>query len=214
MPPAPQRLSPYEAVLGDELSKLHPRLATYFAAIPSASSGIGTGTFDVAGTPRRWLWPILWVLGKQGVMFPAWEHDLAFTVFNHPVVDARGNPAIVAIRTFHFSRGDRRMRDAITAEHGGLVDHLGVVRRYVAGLDCAVVDGSLRLASTILAIRIGNGHIRIPRFIAPKVTLLESFDDESDSQRVSVTVELPLVGRLYEYSGCFSYEIRPGEKYL
>jgi hypothetical protein len=208
----PQRLSPYETVLGDAIAQLHPRLMTYFGAIPPGSAGVGTGTFDVVGTPRRWLWPMLWVLGRQGVIFPAWQRDVSFTVLNYPVVDARGHAAVVAIRIFHFEKGDRRMRDAITAEPDGLVDHLGIVRRYVSALSGSVVGGSLRLTSTALSIRVGEGRIRIPRVIAPIVTLVESFDDDTGLQHVSVTVDIPLLGRLYEYSGSFRYEIRPGEK--
>ncbi len=40
---------------------------------------------------------------------------------------------------------------------------------------------------------------------------MESFDDESGLQQVSVTIDAPLVGRLYEYSGSFRYGIRTGE---
>jgi hypothetical protein len=208
----PQRLSPYEAVLGDAIAQLHPRLMTYFGAIPPGSYGVGTGTFDVVGTPRRWLWPVLWVLGRQGVMFPTWQRDVSFTVLNYPVVDAHGHVAVVAIRIFHFEKGDRRMRDAITAESAGLVDHLGTVRRYVSALSGSVVGGSLRLTSTALFVRAGESRFRIPRVIAPTVTLVESFDDDIGSQRVSVTVDIPLLGRLYEYSGSFDYEIRRGER--
>jgi hypothetical protein len=210
----PKPLSPYEAVFGELLEGLHPRLMAYFTAIPLGSVGVGTGTFDVVGTPRRWLWPVLWVLGRQGVMFPAWQRDVPFTVLNHPVVDARGFVAVVATRTFHFAKGDRRMRDAITAEPAGLVDHLGIARRYGSELSGVIEDGALRLSSTGLALRMGDRCIRIPRMIAPIVTLLERFDDETDSQHVSVTIDLPLLGRLYEYSGSFLYEVRPGEKLL
>ncbi len=210
----PQRLSPYEVVLGDAIARLHPRLMSYFGAIPPGSSGVGMGIFDVVGTPRRWLWPVLWVLGRQGVIFPAWQHDVPFTVLNHPVVDARGFVAVVATRTFHFPKADRRMRDAITAEPAGLVDHLGIARRYGSELSAVIDDGALRLSSTGLALRMGDRRMRIPRMFAPIVTLLERFDDETESQHVSVTIDLPLIGRLYEYSGSFHYEIRPGEKLL
>jgi hypothetical protein len=32
-------------------------------------------------------------------------------------------------------------------------------------------------------------------------------------QHVSVTLDAPLIGRLYEYSGDFRYEIIPGEQH-
>ncbi|HAM25570.1 MAG TPA: DUF4166 domain-containing protein, partial [Microbacteriaceae bacterium] len=42
------------------------------------------------------------------------------------------------------------------------------------------------------------------------MSLLERFDDASGRQHVSVTLDAPLIGRLYEYSGSFTYEIRAG----
>jgi hypothetical protein len=49
--------------------------------------------------------------------------------------------------------------------------------------------------------------IPLPRAIAPRVVLTERWDDSTDRQRVSLVVEAPLIGRLYEYSGSFTYRI-------
>ena len=92
--------SPWEAALGDALAQLHPRLRAYFSPIPIGKVGRGRGTFEVVGTPRRWLWPVLWLLGRDGVVFPVWEHDVAFTVEN------RWDGGILrATRTFEFRNG-------------------------------------------------------------------------------------------------------------
>jgi hypothetical protein len=42
--------------------------------------------------------------------------------------------------------------------------------------------------------------------------LVERFDDASESQHVHVTLEAPLIGRLYEYSGSFTYELQREEE--
>ena len=200
-------LSPYRVVLGDELDRLHPRLRAYFSAIPAGSEGRGSGTFDVAGTPRRWLWPVFWVLGAQGLLFAAWERDVPFVVVNRPVVDAAGRVAIRATREFDFARGLRTMVDAITATDGGLVDYLGRAGRYEASLAGTVVNGELHLRSTRMRLRIGGRWWALPAFFAPTVALTERFDDGTDRQRVSVILSAPVLGKLYEYSGSFSYEI-------
>lgn len=211
-PSSPYELaSPYELVLGDRLSELHPRLRAYFSAIQCGQLGIGTGTFTTVGTPRYWLWPVLWVLKRQGVLFPVWERDVPFTVVNRPVRDGRGQVAVAAIRTFQLRAGSASMVDAITAESSGLVDHLGASRRYLAHLSAEVVDGELRMTSTRLAVRVGSRSLVIPHRLSPTVTLVERFDDVTDRQQVTVTVDAPLLGRLYEYAGSFSYEHRPGE---
>jgi hypothetical protein len=169
------------------------------------------GNFETVGTPRRWLWPVLRILAADGILFPAWHRDVPFTVVNTPNVDARGNTAVCAVRTFHFVSGDRHMIDAITAERDSLVDHLGQSRALVAALSATVVNGELRMTSTTLAVRIGRARIRVPRMIAPIVTLVERFDDATGLQHVSVIVDAPIIGRIYEYSGSFSYLLRSEE---
>jgi hypothetical protein len=136
-----------------------------------------------------------------------------FTVLNHSVVDFDGNPAVLAHRVFHFRFGDRRMEDAVTATRRGLVDHLGYGRRFVAKLELRVVQGRLELRSTGLAVRLGRLRVPIPRRFAPVVRLVERFDDETDRQHVALTVESPQFGKVYEYSGSFTYAVLPGEQH-
>jgi hypothetical protein len=103
------------------------------------------------------------------------------------------------------------MRDAITAEPQGLVDHLGTGRRFSAGLAARAVDGALLLDSTSVSMRIGRRRIRLPAFMAPRIALSERFDEATGEQNVAVTIELPVLGKVYEYAGSFRYEIRQGE---
>jgi hypothetical protein len=177
--------SPYESAL--DLEGLDPHLRAYFGEIPAGSVGVGRGVFDVVGTPKRWLWPVLWVLGRQGVVFPAWANDVPFTVVNRP-----DNGRLHGSRTFHFSRGDRTMVDLMSAT-GALVDELGARRQYRATLQGEVVDGGLRLRSTRM------------RPLPGRVEVTERWVD--GLQHVAVDITAPLVGRVYEYSGYFSYEI-------
>ncbi|WP_291055776.1 DUF4166 domain-containing protein [Herbiconiux sp.] len=220
-PTARTRRSPYELTAGSSLDDLHPALRTYFAGLPAGSRGYGSGVFEVVGTPRRWLWPALHLLAGQGMLFPVWEKNVPFTVVNAPIIDRAGKTAVVAVRRFHFLGGARTMIDAITAEstdRDGLVDHLGFPRRFRVRLASRVVRGEFHLRSTAFEIRIGRHHLRVPGILAPRVSLIERFDDHarlpgtpdgaSGAQRVTVIVEAPLLGRLYEYTGAFRYEVR------
>lgn len=206
-----ERRSPYEQVLGDRIAELHPRLQAYFRGIPAGQHGAGAGTFQTVGTPRRWLWPVLWVLERQGVLFPVWEREVPFTVVNRPGRDAHGNVTVSATRTFSTRARGRRMVDAITAEGPELVDYLGFHGRYRAHLAVSVEAGALAMSSTGLAVRIRHSWLRVPRWIAPKVTLTERFDEWSGLQQVAVITTMPAIGRVYEYAGSFQYEIRPGD---
>ena len=214
--------SPYELSTPPEvLARLHPRLRTYFAAVPPGHVGRGEGVFTVVGTPRRWVWPVLAWFARDAVMFPVWERDVPFTVENRPAHVRRGSTgleaqvAVRAHRTFRFRSGARTMVDAITAEPDGLVDHLGR-RGRVSALLRTEVDGTgpdagaLRLVSTRVTFRALGREVRLPAVITPRVTLVERFDDEADRQRVSLVLSAPVVGTLYRYEGAFRYEIAPG----
>lgn len=204
----PRATSPYQRVLGEGLETLHPRLLAYFSAVPPGMVGVGQGVFDVVGTPRRWLWPVLSLLARDGVIFPVWERGVSFTVRNVPTV--RGT--LTAYREFAFARGHRTMVDEISAEPKELVDRLGRSGRLVAAFRATVEAGALRLESTRVAFRFAGREWRIPGVFAPRVSLCERFDDAADRQHVSLRLEHPLLGRLYEYAGSFSYELRPGER--
>ena len=91
--------SPWQRALGDDFAQLHPRLVDYFSAIPAAHVGRGSGTFDRVGTPRRWFWPVLRFLQRRRILFPVWEHDVAFTIENRPE-----GTALRAVRTFQATR--------------------------------------------------------------------------------------------------------------
>lgn len=170
--------------------------------------------FDVVGTPRLWTWPVLAVLGRAGVVFPTWERDVSFTVENRATVDG----AVIARRAFDLCGGERIMVDRVSMTPIGLVDELGtggsggVVR---AAFRAEVVDGALVLHSIRVGIRLGRLRVELPRSCAPRVTLIERFDDADERQHVSVTIDLPVIGRLYEYSGSFEYAVHSeteGEK--
>lgn len=201
--------SPYEATLGDAITRLHPRLRSYFSAVPEGGVGVGEGVFTTVGTPRRWLYPFIRLFAGPDVMFPIWEKNVPFTVHNSAVAPNHG-AAVAAQRTFHLSSGDRVMHDLIVATPTGLVDLLGRRRRFCVRLDAEVVAGELWMSSRRVELRIGNRHIRFPAPIAPRVTLSERFSDADDRQHVAVSISVPLIGKVYEYEGSFRYEIRLG----
>lgn len=188
-------LSPYERL---QLDGLHPRLVAYFSTIPSGSVGRGDGIFDVVGTPRRWLWPVLWVLGRQGVVFPFWG-SVPFTVTNQQT-----DAGLAAMRTFQFPTGPRSMSDLMSARDGGLRDELGSHQRYRVDLVASVVDnGALRLRSVRMSVRLGRIHLPIPA----TVSVTERWDDTVQRQHVAAFIDVPVVGRVYEYAGYFDYAV-------
>lgn len=191
-------LSPWEQALGRDIEELHPRLQAYFRAIPEGSIGYGDGVFDVIGSPRRWLWPLLAVLGLDGIVFPAWERDVRFRVRNQP-----GANRVDSLRRFEFSSRARTMVDSTSFGVHGLEDRLGRRGLLSARFEARVVDGMLHLTSTSSTVF----GVPIPRLLSPRVALTERWDDGVGRQRVSLALDLPVVGRLYEYSGSFTYRV-------
>jgi len=195
--------SPYLRALGEDRSRLHPGLATYFSAVPRGAVGVGTGVLRRVGTPRRWLWPVLRMLQGRGAVLAGWYADVPFTVRNRTIAGRA-----LAERTFHLPEGDWIMRDAVTVlPHGMLVDRLGEPPVLAAAFDADVDAGSLRLRSTALGIRLGGLRIRLPKPVAPVIRLCESIDESTGRQRVELTVDAPLLGRIYEYDGTFTYRL-------
>ncbi|WP_101844547.1 DUF4166 domain-containing protein [Zhihengliuella sp. ISTPL4] len=206
MTPVPQ--SPYARALGARLTELHPRLRAYFQAVPDGMVGVGDGTFQRVGTPRRALWPLLRRLERRGVIAARWERDVPFHIENRTIASRA-----IAERTFRFADGPWVMRDAVApTRHGRIVDELGEPGLIVACFDVEPRAGALHLTSRAVGIRIGRFRLRIPRVVAPVVRLVERWDDEAERQRVRLTVDAPLLGRLYEYRGDFSYILEPDRK--
>lgn len=192
--------SPWQRALGAGMSDLDAGLRAYFGPIPKGYAGRGRGVFDVVGTPRRWLWPVLALLARDGVLFPVWEHAVPFSVTNRPT--DRGT--VRATRVFHLSGGDRVMTDEIGMTRAGLTDRLGRHGVVSAALDAKVVNGRLVLSSRAAELRLGPLHFPLGA-LAPRVTLVERTD--GNRQHVSLRLTVPLVGTLYEYAGSFTYGI-------
>ncbi|WP_298865445.1 DUF4166 domain-containing protein [Microbacterium sp.] len=197
--------SPYLRALGEHRALLHPALRTYFSAIPRGQIGIGEGVFERVGTPRRWLWPLLRVLQNHAVVHAGWHHEVPFTVRNRTIAGKA-----VSIRTLRLPDGDWMMKDAVSARpRGRVLDQLGEPTTLAVAFEVAVDDGALTLRSRAVGVRIGRTRITLPRFISPVIQLRESAERQTGRQRVALTVDMPLLGRLYEYEGMFEYRIEP-----
>lgn len=196
--------SPWERALGGRIDDLDTGLRSYFGQIPTGMVGRGSGVFEVVGTPKRWLWPVLALLALDGIVFPAWAHDVPFTVTNRPGPGG----TVAAKRLFEFPDTGWVMTDRVGITSAGLTDRLGRSGFLAATLQPSVEEGRLVLRSTGVVLRIGPVRIPLGR-LSPRVTLVERRDGER--QHVSLTLDAPLLGRLYEYAGWFRYVIEPEE---
>jgi hypothetical protein len=100
------------------------------------------------------------------------------------------------------------MKDAVCVlPRGRVLDQIGEPVTLAVAFDVSVDGDALALRSTTVGVRLGRIRITVPEFLAPVVRLRESAEKQAGRQRVSLTVDLPILGRLYEYEGTFSYAI-------
>jgi Domain of unknown function (DUF4166) len=190
--------SVYQRVLGSEFDKLAPELRPYFTGDPVGLPGLGSGAFEVAGSPRRALRPVLAYLGWRHILFPEYARNVPFDVVNTPGADG----SLSAVRTLHFAGGrDRVLEDTMRVVDGRLHDFLGRRRGLEARFELAIDGGMLRMRSDRLWLRLAGARIRLPRIAT--VTLAESWTD--GDQHVDVRLRSPLLGEWFRYSGSFSY---------
>ena len=182
---------------------LDPPTQAYFAAIPDGHVGVGEGVFDHVGTRHRWLAPLLRPLHRRGLLVAGWYTDVPFRIENRTIAGRA-----IAVRTLMLPGGEWIMRDAVALKpHGRLVDELGEPPLFAASFDVGTDGGALRLTSRAIGMRIGRLRPRVAGRLVPRIRLREGRDAESGRQRVELTIDAPLVGRLYEYTGTFTYRI-------
>ena len=203
-----ETVGPYARALGAATGDLDPQLQTYFPGVPRGAVGRGSGVFDVVGTPRRWLrialWPVMRTLQRRGVVPAGWHTGITFEIENRVV---RGRA--VAVRTLHLPNGPWQMRDAVRlTASGALVDTIGSRPTVAATFAPRVESGGLALRSTRVAVGAGRLAVRLPRALSPVVTLSERAVP-SGLQGVSLTIDAPFLGRIYEYAGTFRYVVEP-----
>jgi hypothetical protein len=193
--------SVYQRALGTEFERLRPELRAYFAGSVAANGtglpGVGSGTFEVAGSPRRWLAPVLAYLGWRRILFAEFGRDVPFDIVNTPGADG----SLSAVRTVHFARRDSALEDTMRIVDGRLHDFLGRRRGLEARLALSIEDGYLGMRSDRLWLHLLGARIPLPRFAT--VTIAESWVD--GLQHVDVRLTSPILGEWFRYAGSFTY---------
>jgi len=188
--------SVWQRALGDDYERLSPGLHAYFALPPEGTVGRGVGIYEVAGSSRRWLRPVLSVLAWRRILFPEFGHGIPFTVTNTPA-----GAALRGWRTFDFPSRPRVMQDEMRIVDDRLHDFLGRRGELEAQLELEVVDGALRLRTGRLWLNLGRVRLALPRLA--RIRLVE--ESVENGQRVSAVLSSPVIGDWFEYTGEFRY---------
>lgn len=193
--------SPYASALGDRIAELSPALRRYVDTIPAGFVGRGEGVFDRVGSRRWFLTPLLRWFARRGVVPAGWHERVPFRIENRTV-----EGTAVACRRFDLPTGAFTMHDAVRAtSRGTVVDRVGRPPVVAAEFAVRVEESTLELQSIAVGIRLGGLRLRLPEWVAPRIRLRER--SVGDGQRVEFAMDLPHVGRIYEYAGTFTYRI-------
>lgn len=195
--------SPYERALGARIDELHPKTAWYFRTIPEGHVGVGVGVFTTAGSRHRWLQPVFRIAEALGVAFAGWERDLPFRIENRTVHGRQ-----VAVRRFELPGRDWIMPDTVALGPGGILrNEIGPRRTVVTTFDIDVRDAAVVLTIRRVGLRVGPLRLSAPGILRPRIRLVERWDEQRRRHHVDMTIDAPLLGRVYEYRGYFEYTI-------
>lgn len=110
-----------------------------------------------------------------------------------------------ARRELELPGGTWVMHDSVAFANGRVVDRIGAPHTVSVVFDVRVENTGLTLTSKKVGFALGKIRIRVPSWFAPKVRLTEQHDPVSGLQRVALTIDAPIIGRVYGYRGHFSY---------
>ena len=187
--------SVYQRVLGVDIDRLAPELRTYFSGTHGV--GVGSGIFEIAGSQRRFLRPVLAYLAWRRILFPEYGREIRFDITNTPSADG----GLDAVRTFHFPGRDRPLEDTMQVVDGRLHDFLGKRRGFEVRMALRITDGLLEMRSDRQWLHLLGIRVRLPGFAT--VTVSESWRD--GRQDVDVRLRSALLGEWFRYAGSFSY---------
>jgi hypothetical protein len=100
------------------------------------------------------------------------------------------------------------MPDAVALTEGGVLRNaIGFRNSVVTTFDFDVRDGAMVLSIRRVGLRVGRLRIATPSFLRPRIGLVERWDEQRERHHVDMTIDAPLIGRVYEYRGFFQYAI-------
>lgn len=147
--------------------------------------------------------PLFRIAEAFGIAFAGWERDVPFRIENR-TVDGRAT----AVRWFELPGRTWVMPDAVSLIAGDVLrTEIGVGPAVVTTFDITTGDGAVELAVRRVGMRLGCVRVAVPRALRPTIRLRESWDETLEQHRVDMTIDAPVIGRVYEYRGTFRYAI-------
>lgn len=200
----------YQEVLGADFARLQPELQEYFGLhAGSGHAGVGTGVFDVAGTPAWFARPAFRLTALDNAFFPEYGTGVPFTIANYPHADPYGRPSLTARRVLRFPTAERVFEDTTSLADGQLTDYVGSRRRMATALACSVTpEGRMRMVSSRTRIFAGI-RAALPDAVGARAYMEQEWDGKAQRFRIQTRVVHRQLGTLLVYAGSFDYALQP-----
>ncbi|HZZ38070.1 MAG TPA: DUF4166 domain-containing protein [Acidobacteriaceae bacterium] len=202
-------ISIYQRALGSDFSRLHPRIQERFSLQSQSGYAFrGSGVMESLWHGPAYTLPFLYVGTWRSIMFPEKGTQVPFTIENYAYVDLLGRETVTWVRTFHTRRERRFDAYMIWSEQRGcIVDYLGTHQHLAVDLDMSVArNGGIQIHSAEQRFYEGPVAFRFPQFLSGVADVCESYDDEAQCFRISVSVSNRVWGKLFGYTGSFRCE--------
>lgn len=196
----------YEEALGDEFTKLHPRIQQRFGfSSKDKVASIGHGVMK-----RIWFskWVALPLLlgSSRHIMFPQGGRQIPFTIENFAYTDSFGRETVTWIRKFKFKQTIRYFDATMiySQQRNRIVDYLGNKQHLAVDLELSVgPNGGIRIRSGDQRFYEGLLQFRFPQLFTAIAEVNEWYDDQEETYRITVEVTNPLIGMIFQYEGAF-----------
>jgi hypothetical protein len=202
-------ISIYQRALGNDFSRLHPRIQERFSLHSQSGCALrGSGFMEAIWHGPAYTLPFLYVGTWRSIMLPEKGTQVPFTIENYAYVDPLGRETVTWLRTFHARRTRRFDAYMIWSEQRGcIVDYLGTHQHLAVDLELSVAEnGGMKVRSTEQRFYEGPVAFRFPMFFSGVANVCEWFDDDAQCFRIQVSVSNPHWGKLFGYTGSFQCE--------
>ncbi|GGF98197.1 DUF4166 domain-containing protein [Paenibacillus abyssi] len=196
----------YEQALGAEFHKLHPRIRQRFGFNSGDRvASIGQGVMERIWY-AKWAAVPLYIGTYRHIMFPQGGRQIPFTIENFAYVDRFGRETVTWIRKFRFERTIRHFDATMvySEQRQGIVDYLGNKQHLAVDLSISEgPNGGIRIRSGDQRFYEGMLQFRFPQMFTGTAEVNEWYDDREEQYKITVEVNNPMLGPVFQYNGSF-----------
>lgn len=195
----------YQALLGEQFSKLHPRLQERYS-VPMDRPFHAEGVMQIVANGTKLLQPFYRLAAKSRFLFPESGQAIPFHITNTAHMNKAGEAEVYWERVFHFPEATRYFNAKMTVDGTGNVvrDYLGDPSFFYSDLLFDITaSGHLLIRSGAQKAVLGLLEIPMPSFMEGRVIVEEGYDDVKEVFTIHVSIHHAVFGRVMMYAGEF-----------